>query len=206
MKTADHNEKLQTGIKFTKTDLSMNKQGMLSPTQIQTLKDTDYFNGSKTNKLIIGIAIGGVGLGFAKEGMHFFSWQMILAYLGMFGIMYGGYYLYAKTNLKKLEEGKLAVEKIQGKINPFYDEKVANSGSSMGQYSGVVSTATSFAGIKYGDYAYVLEIGGKKLYTQKAVFDAFEKDKEYAIYFARMSKREYQNMIHGAVIVSAEAL
>lgn len=193
------------GIKFTKDDLSFNKQGMLTPSQIQTLKDSDTFNGSKMSKLVIGIAIGGFLLGIGREGAHVFSLNFILPFLGMFAIMYFGLSLYNKNNLKKLMEGKLLVEKIHGKINPSHDEKIANA-SSMGQYSGVIKTATNFAGINYADYAYVLEIGGKKLYVNKAIHDAFERQHEYVIYFVRTSKREYQNMLHGAVIVSAEAL
>ena len=90
-------------------------------------------------------------------------------------------------------------------MNSFHDEKIANA-SVGGQYSGVVKTATNFAGINYGDYAYVLELNGKKINTNKAIFEAFEKDKEYMIYFVRTSKTEYQNTLHGAIIVSAEAI
>lgn len=203
MQHQEINEKLRQRLKFTKDDLNINKQGILSAAQIETVKTLSYFNKSKSNKLIIGIAAGGMLLAIAKGAGEGLSTIAIICMVAFIGIAYLLYILYNNYKHKKLEEGKIKVEVLQGKVTLFYDNTTANN-PYKGQYGGIVSSANEFAGIKPSDYAYVVQIGKKKIYTTKDIYEAFENDKVYNVYFIRPYKSEYKNIIISAVIVSAE--
>lgn len=198
------NEKLMSGIKFSQSDLSFNQQGMLTPSQIQSLKESVYFSKSTNNKLWLGIMGGGALIYLTRQDFDSFSW-ISLAWIGGFMAFY---YLIFKffngSKLKKLEEGKIPVEKIQGKIHAFQDAEAA-SGASLGQYGGIVKSATSFAGMNFADYSHVVQVGEKKFYTTKNIQEAFQEGQNYDVYFIRTAKVEYQNILHG-VIVSAEVI
>lgn len=198
------NEKLMQGIRFGKNDLRMNKQGVLTPAQIELLKTNTYFNKSKNGKLLLGIGGIAVLLLFSQVGLKLFTLEILLPFVGIVGFYLLIFLFYGKRASKKLESGRMPVEKSEGVVNAFYDEKVVERTASM-QHGAAVQQAMRFAGMNSADYAYVVQVGEKKFYCSKDIHDAFESGRAYTVYFIRAVKREYQNIIMG-VIVSAEVI
>lgn len=204
MNQEELNEKLMKGIRFGKDDLQMNKQGMLTPTQIEMLKTGIYFSKSKNAKLLLGIGGASLLLFFTQVGFKMFNTQVLLSFGGVIGLYLLIFYFYGNRNSKKLESGRIVVEKLEGIVNTFYDEKVIEKTASM-EYGATVQQAMRFAGMNYGDYVYVVQVGEKKFYSAQDVHDAFDSGRAYSVYYIRNAKKEYQNIIMG-VIVSAELL
>lgn len=196
------NEKLMQGIRFGKDDLQMNKQGVLTPAQIELLKTSVYFNKSKNGKLLLGIGVIAVLLLFSQVGLKLFTLQILLPLVGIVGLYFLIFYFYGKRTSEKLESGRMPVEKSEGVVNAFYDEKVVERTAAM-EHGAAVQQAMRFAGLNTADYSYVVQVGEKKFYCSKDVHDAFESGEAYTVYFIRAAKKEYQNIVSG-VIVSAE--
>lgn len=201
--TVEGDEKLLSGIKFTRDDLSFNKQGMLTPSQIETLKNSIHFSQSTTSRMWLYIMGGGILIYFFQGGWSNFSFQSLFT----IALVMGGYYLifmlFNGSKLKKLEQGKIPVEKIEGVVHIFQDVEAA-SGAKLGQYGNLVTSASRFAGMNLSDYSYVVQVGEKKIYTTKNIHEAFEEGKSYRLYYIRTYKTEYNNIMYGTVIVSAE--
>lgn len=198
------NEKLMQGIRFGEDDLRMNKQGVLTPAQIEVLKTSMYFNKSKNGKLLLGMGVIVVLLLFSQVGLKMFNPEFLLPLVGMVGFYFLIFYFYGKHASKKLESGRMPVEKSEGVVNAFYDEGLVERTASM-EHGAAVQQAMRFAGMNSADYAYVVQVGEKKFYCSKDIHDAFESGRAYSVYFVRAAKREYGKIISG-VIVSAEVL
>ena len=198
------NEKLQKDIQFTKDDLFMNRQGKLSPAQIERLKK-GMFDPSKWNRFIVGLMVGGGILLAFRDGLQVLNWQFIISYIVFCGIFYFFYSFYFKRNAKKLEQGSYKVEALEGVVTIPSDNNTSVF-SSMSQYGSAISMGERFSGINLNENAFVLQINEKKVYTTKNIQGAFENGRRYRVYLLKANYKEYQNILYGAMVVSAETL
>lgn len=191
-------DKLHTGLQFTKDDLFMNRQGMMTPSQIERAKHGIYFNPNIGAKIWIAFIFFTVIIFLTRNEWNGFSLETALMIVPIF-LVYGWiYYLYSVRPRRQLQQGKLKVESLSGQVKLHYDEAVLNQSVPPG--------ANKFVPSNYSpaDFAYVVQVGEKKIYTTKSAYEAFENGRHYTLYFIRATKTEYNQIIYGAMILSAE--
>lgn len=201
MELRELNEKLRKNIRFTKDDLAFNKQGILSSNQIEQIKGNIYFDKKTNIKLWGAIMFFSILIALAR-GVPLEALFYIFFMMAVFPV---GHFLHNRYQLQKIIRGKIKVESIKGKVTLFYDEAAMQNLSKV-RGGGMVQKAMNFSGKRVEDYAYAIQVGAQKIYTDKTVYEAFENQKDYCVYFIRLYKTVRDNVLLSAIIVSAEAL
>lgn len=196
-------DQLHSGLQFTKDDLFMNRQGMMTPSQIERAKQSIHFDQRKMGKVWLGLILAGVLMVLARNATISLSWSTLWILGGVFLLYALLFYFYAIYPSQKLRRGKLKVEVLKGQVNLSHDDYFSQQNVS-GLYAGVFKTMSGE--YNAADHAYVVQVGEKRIYTTKSVHDAFENGVEYSVYFIRANKAEYNHSIYGATLLSAEVL
>lgn len=168
---------------FTPEDISLNRQGILSQTQIERVKNHVFFSKKKNIKLWLAFGVI-IGIFMVIREVPLNVWPYALVLLSLYPL---AHFIQIQLRINKLIKGKIPVQSIRGIVDIFYDEDILKMVSKIGitPAGSMINTTANLAGINSAGFCYCIKVSDKRFYVDEETYNLFEKGKEYIIYYIR---------------------